>query len=113
MTGAGTVLAFITGALPQFGEEKSGETAKRNGDRTIALTPGQIMDATEIIVIRGIRGNVATPSLLKGSSKNVDANVLYQSFNSSSYVLAWTQLTTAILAACCIILLIILSGFPK
>lgn len=110
VTGAGTILAFTTGALPQFGKEKWGDKAKRNGNRTIALARGHLKDATEIIVIRGITDNIAAPSLLQGTGNDINANVLYKNYNSTPCAWAWTRLTTAILAACWIILLIIVSG---
>ncbi|KAI9722466.1 MAG: hypothetical protein M1828_004713 [Chrysothrix sp. TS-e1954] len=111
VTGVGTILAFLTGSLPQFGAEKF--HARRNTTRTFALTRGSSEGGSRlVIVIRGVGQGIDLEDMAKG--EELDASVVDRRRSRSSASAAatlwpWTRTATGAIAVCWILLLIMVS----
>ncbi|MDI1490449.1 MAG: hypothetical protein OHK93_001652 [Ramalina farinacea] len=100
----GTILAFTTGALPQFGKEKW--DCKRRSSKTVALmrsnTEGSVSD---ILVVRGEGKGLDLEEMAKGGRWHT------QTLRKEQVtVWPWTRMATGTLAACWIVLLITAAG---
>ena len=108
ITGVGTILAFTTGALPQFGKEKW--DCKRHSTKTVALTRKAQAGGggRDVIVIRGVGSGLDLEEMAQGGRwKN---QTLSRSKVGSPAVWPWTRSATGLLAACWIVLLITAAG---
>ncbi|GAB7359031.1 hypothetical protein MBLNU230_g5103t1 [Neophaeotheca triangularis] len=107
ITGAGTVLAFATGTLPQFGAEKW--KAPNNTKKSVAIVRGALEEATSIVVVRGEGVGLDLEDLARGESyKSVVINRRGQIQTQMAW--PWTRIATGFLAACWIVLLLTMSG---
>lgn len=107
ITGAGTILAFATGTLPQFGAEKW--KAPNNTKKTVAVVRGALEEATSILVVRGEGVGLDLEDLARGESyKSVVIN--RQGRIETQMAWPWTRIATGFLAACWIVLLLTMSG---
>lgn len=110
VTGLGTILAFVTGSLPQFGKEKWGTKRKNEGEHTVALIQGDPQVATEIMVIRQVSAGLDLEDLAKGTGGKRVSEVVWSKHTESATAWPWTRSATGLLAACWIALLIVVSG---
>ena len=100
----GTILAFTTGALPQFGKEKW--DCKRRSNKTVALMLGNAQGlVTDILVVRGQGKGLDLEDLAKGGRWHTQTLSREQ-----VTVWPWTRMATGTLAACWIVLLITAAG---
>ena len=108
VTGVGTILAFTTGALPQFGKEKW--DCKRRSKKTIALTRKVRAGGggRDVIVIRGAGRGLDLEDLAQGG--RWENQTLWRSKIGCPTVWPWTRSATGLLAACWIVLLITAAG---
>ncbi|KAF2087719.1 hypothetical protein K490DRAFT_41192 [Saccharata proteae CBS 121410] len=112
LTSVGTILAFATGSLPQFGKEKWGE-AKRTSHRTVALTKGH--HHRECIVIHGLGIGLDLEDLAMADWKKhnlLSGKKFGKKGKPKKQATAWpyTRMCTGILSICWIVLLISASG---
>ena len=108
ITGAGTMLAFTTGALPQFGKEKW--DCKRHSKKTVAMTRKVPASGggRDVIVIRGAGRELDLEEMAQGG--RWENRKLGRSGGENPTVWPWTWSATGLLAACWIVLLITAAG---
>ena len=103
----GTMLAFTTGALPQFGKEKW--DCRRRSSKTVALmrsnAQGGSGAASDILVVKGEGEGLDLEDMAKGGRWHT------QTLRKGQVtVWPWTRMATGTLAACWIVLLITAAG---
>ena len=103
----GTLLAFTTGALPQFGKEKW--DCKRRSSKTVALmrsnTQGGSGAVSDILVVKGEGKGLDLEDLARGGRWHT------QPLRKEQVTIwPWTRMATGTLAACWIVLLITAAG---
>ncbi|KAL8870901.1 MAG: hypothetical protein Q9174_003156 [Haloplaca sp. 1 TL-2023] len=117
ITGIGNILAFTTGALPQFGKEKWWR-CKEKSWKTIALTKdNSTTEYDEIVVIRSMGIGLDLEDMASGSQSQAfrgqrwNQTTLRKGGGESPTLWPWTRFATGFLAACWIALLIMVAGF--
>lgn len=108
----GTVLAFTTGALPQFGKEKW--DCKRRSSKTVALMrsgaqggSGAVLD---ILVVRGDGKGLDLEDMARGGRWHTEKLGQWKKEQGQVTIWPWTRVATGTLAACWIVLLITAAG---
>ncbi|KAL8954035.1 MAG: hypothetical protein Q9183_007300, partial [Haloplaca sp. 2 TL-2023] len=118
ITGIGTILAFTTGALPQFGKEKWWR-CKEKSWKTIALTKdNSTTEYDEVVVIRSMGIGLDLEDMASGTQSHAfrgerwNQTTLRKGGGGQCPTLwPWTRFATGLLAACWIALLIMVAGF--